>query len=82
MNRTKLSYREKVIERALMKSEYRDVSQTEYEEIARTIAWRKKDAVLNIRVNGHDLKALKQKAKRLGVPYQSLISELLHRFAA
>ena len=43
---------------------------------------RKKDAVLNMRVNRQDLAGLKQKARRLGVPYQSFISELLHHFAA
>jgi len=45
------------------------------------VARRKKDAVLNIRVNHEDLHEIKGKAKKLGVRYQSFISELLHQVA-
>jgi predicted DNA binding CopG/RHH family protein len=36
----------------------------------------------SLRVNRQDLDGIKTKAKRLGVAYQSLISEPLHQFAA
>ena len=49
--------------------------------VADAIAARRKDAVLNIRINSQDLNHLKQKAKSLGVPYQTFISEILHRYA-
>lgn len=45
------------------------------------IAARKKDAVLNIRVNSHDLASIKSKAQRLGVRYRALMPELIHRIA-
>lgn len=49
-----------------------------FHAIARSLEARKKDAVLNIRVNGLDLLLLKQKAQKLGVKYQTFIAEILH----
>jgi predicted DNA binding CopG/RHH family protein len=80
MKKMKLSLKEKAIEKALTRGEYRAASQAEFQSIADAIARRKKDAVLNIRVNHQDLEGLKQKARHLGVPYQSFIAELLHHF--
>ncbi len=82
MKKIKLSSGEQAIEKALIRGEYRPVSHAEFQRIAQAIACRKKDAVLNIRVNHQDLDNLKQKARRLGVPYQSFVSELLHHLAA
>jgi predicted DNA binding CopG/RHH family protein len=82
MKKIRLSTEEKEIERALIRGEYRPVTEEKFQAIAAALARRKKDAVLNIRVNRQDLDSIKTKAKRLGVPYQSLISELLHDFAA
>lgn len=53
----------------------------EYKRIAEALERRKKDAVLNIRVNSYDLQALKDKARKLGIKYQSYISEILHKIA-
>lgn len=81
MKKIKLSDQEKKIEEALLADEYTDVSNEELTQIAQAIASRKKDAVLNIRINQQDLKNLKLKAKKLGVRYQSFISEILHHVA-
>ena len=78
----KLSKQEHEIERAAAHKEFRPVSRAEFEAIAQAVARRKKEAVLNIRINKRDLENLKRKAKRFNVPYQTLISEILHRFAA
>ena len=78
----KLTTQEKEIENALVKGEYINVGKSEFESIAQAIVGRRKDAVLNIRVNSQDIKNLKAKARRLGVKYQSFISELLHRAAS
>ena len=80
--RINLSRSEKAIERAVLRGEYRRASQAEFNRIAEAIAGRKKDAVLNIRVNSRDLKSIKQKAKRMGIPYQTFVSELIHQYAA
>jgi len=81
MRQTKLTRQEKAIEEALVKGEYVDVSREHFAQIAEAIKARQKDAVLNIRVNRHDLESIKQKAKRLGIKYQTFISEFLHRLA-
>ena len=77
-----LTRTERAIERALLKGEYRPASRAEFNRIAQAIARRKKDAVLNIRVNSRDLESLKQKARRMGIPYQTFVSELIHHYAA
>jgi predicted DNA binding CopG/RHH family protein len=61
--------------------EYRPVSKEEFEEIRALLERRKKDAVLNIRINQGDLDSLKAKAKKLGLKYQTFISEILHKIA-
>lgn len=41
----------------------------------------KKDARINIRMSSIDLDLIKQKAVQEGLPYQSLISSVLHKYA-
>ena len=81
MRRIKLARYEKDIEDRLLRGEYIPVSKKEEDEIAAALAARRKDAVLNIRINSYDLKSLKEKARKLGVKYQTFISEILHRAA-
>ena len=82
MRKVTLSREEQAIERALLHGEYKNVTPATFEDIAQAIARRKKDAVISIRVNAQDLHHIKQKAKRLGVKYQTFLSELIHRIAA
>ena len=81
MRRMKLTREERAIDDALFSGKYTSVSKKGFDEIAQMLARRRKDAVLNIRVNSEDLKSIKQKARRHGVKYQTIIAELLHRFA-
>ena len=81
MRKIKLTRQEKAIEESLLKGEYISVGRDEFNAIADAIAARKKDAVLNIRVNSHDLANIKHKAEKLGIRYQTFISELIHRIA-
>jgi len=81
MRKTKLTKQEQLIEDELLGGNYLDVGDSVFNDIAESLAARKKDAVINIRVNNKDLEAIKQTAKKLGVKYQSLISELIHRTA-
>ena len=81
MRETKLTRGEREIEQALLKGEYVSVGKAEFETIAEALAHRRKDAVLNIRVNSGDLKTIKEKARRHGIKYQTFIAELLHRVA-
>ena len=81
LRRMKLTKHERELERSLASVEWIPGSRVEFDEIARAIAHRRKDAVLNIRINQGDLDALKARAKRRGVKYQTFIAELLHRVA-
>jgi len=81
MRRTKLTRQEKAIENSLLRGEYVSVPKEEFNEIAASLAARKKDTVLNIRVNSQDLKHIKEKAQKFGIKYQTLISEVIHRIA-
>jgi len=40
----------------------------------------KKDKRLNIRISKHDLDALRIKALEHGMPYQTLVSSILHKY--
>jgi len=84
MRRQKLTKYEQSIEDEI--DQYVPMSKEEGEAIdraiANTLAERRKNAVLNIRINKMDLDNLKLKAKRLGVKYQTFIAEILHKVAA
>ncbi|ACJ19319.1 hypothetical protein CbuK_2134 [Coxiella burnetii CbuK_Q154] len=41
-----------------------------------------KDARINIRISSTDLEQIKQKAAYEGIPYQTLIASILHKYAA
>ena len=72
---------EQLIENELVKGNYFNVSKSEFEDIAESVASKKRNAILNIRVNKDDIERIKRLAKRFGVGYQTLISELIHRAA-
>jgi len=40
----------------------------------------KKDKRINIRLSSHDLIGIQRKALRKGIPYQALISSLIHQY--
>ena len=81
MRKVRLIRQERDIEKSLLEGEYIGVGKGELEAIVQAIASRRKDAVLNVRINSQDLKSIKHKAQRLGVRYQTFIAELLHRVA-
>ncbi len=80
-NKFKLSKYEKEIEDASLRGEYVPVSPEEFQEVVKALQQRRKDAVLSVRISSHDLNRLKEKARKLGLKYQTFITELLHRAA-
>ena len=42
----------------------------------------RKDTRINIRISSSDLKRIKQKAAFEGLPYQTLIASILHKYSA
>jgi predicted DNA binding CopG/RHH family protein len=43
-------------------------------------AYLKKDSRINIRLSGADLNLLRRRAVQEGIPYQTLISSIIHKF--
>ncbi len=82
INRIKLTPYERKLEAEFERGEWVPVSKEKEEEIRKALEARKKNAVLNIRINQLDLECIKRKAKKLGVKYQTFISEFLHRMAS
>jgi predicted DNA binding CopG/RHH family protein len=58
----------------------RDVEISRYREYA--AATFKKDRRINIRISSKDLNALQKRAIREGIPYQTLVSSVLHKFVS
>ena len=42
----------------------------------------KKDKRINIRLSGRDLSAIKRRALEEGIPYQTLVASILHKYAS
>ena len=55
-------------------------SKTDYKTIARNTM--KKNRKINIRISDNDLSALQRRAAREGIPYQTLIGSVLHKYAS
>ena len=55
-------------------------SQVDYQKIARNTM--KKNRKINIRISENDLSALQRRAAREGIPYQTLIGSVLHKYVS
>ncbi len=78
----KLTKDEKSILRSVERGEWRAITNKEdlrkYQEAARLTL--KKDARLNIRISSHDLEILRKEAMAEGLPYQTFVASLLHKY--
>jgi predicted DNA binding CopG/RHH family protein len=79
----KLTKEEKELTKSLEKDEWRTIPNLK-EEIKRSRIYAKatitKDRRMNIRMAKKDIDALKVKAIEEGVPYQTLVSSIIHKF--
>jgi predicted DNA binding CopG/RHH family protein len=79
----KLNKYEKELEASIAADEWKSVKNVkskinEYSEIAKNTL--KKDKRINIRLSERDLLMLKDKAVEEGIPYQTLITSVLHKY--
>ena len=78
----KLTKEEKEILRSVERGEWKAVTNKaelrKYQESARHTL--RKDARLNIRISSHDLELLRKEAVAEGLPYQTFVSSLLHKY--
>lgn len=66
------------IERGEWKATTNKKQLQKYQDAARKML--KKDARLNIRISSQDLKSLQKKAMEEGLPYQTFVSSILHKY--
>jgi len=66
------------IERGEWKATTNKTELRKYRQAARQML--KKDARLNIRISSADLKGLQKRAMEEGLPYQTFVSSLLHKY--
>ncbi|TVP97526.1 MAG: antitoxin [Balneolaceae bacterium] len=81
----KLDEYEKGIEEALEAGEFKSVKNLEQEiAAAREMAENhtRKDQRMNIRISQRDLERIKSKAMEEGVPYQTLVTSVLHKYVS
>lgn len=81
----KLDADEKELRESVERGEWRSAGvgkreRARYSRYAR--ATFRKDRRLNIRLSSRDLEAIQKRALEEGLPYQTLISSLLHKYAA
>ena len=58
------------------------VSREERERVERILARGRKNKNINIRLSEMDLERIKLRADREGLPYQTLISSILHKYVS
>ncbi len=61
--------------------EFAPVTGAKRKQIERDLASMRKRKIITMRVNENDLNKIKEKAVREGMPYQTLISSVLHKYA-
>ncbi|PJD97787.1 MAG: antitoxin [Leptospira sp.] len=81
--KVKLAAEEKELELSFEKNEWNSVeNKKEYLKKLKTAAKNTlaKDKRMNIRIAGKDIQLLKTKALEVGIPYQTLVSSILHQY--
>lgn len=78
MKPNKLLDEEKAIEKEIDNLE--PVSGKKKEKIEKILAQAKKNRSISLRISNFDLQKLKEKANNEGVPYQTLINSILHKY--
>jgi predicted DNA binding CopG/RHH family protein len=61
---------------------YEPIGPDKRERVERILERARKTRNINIRIREHDLAQLKQRAEEEGVPYQTLISSVLHKYVS
>jgi len=78
MKTYKLSDEEKAIEMNI--NNLKPISGNKKEKIDHILTQTKKNKSISLRISNYDLEKLKEKANNEGVPYQTLINSILHRY--
>jgi len=84
MRKVKLNKEEKEILKDFESGEYKSVLTQKSKKNLQAIADEtfKKDKRINIRISGRDLESLQRRALEEGIPYQTLVSSVLHKYVS
>lgn len=84
MSSKKLDQEEKEVLEAFESGKYKSALTKERKKFLTEAAGNtfKKDKRINIRLSSRDLEALQRRALREGVPYQTLVSSVLHKYVS
>ncbi len=84
MSKAKLSKEEKQLLEAVERGEFKStLTQKRREELAATAANTfRKDKRINVRISNRDLLAVQSKASKEGIPYQTLVSSIIHKYVS
>ncbi|HBE01768.1 MAG TPA: hypothetical protein DC049_04755 [Spirochaetia bacterium] len=74
----KLDNFERDIEKNL--NQFSEISENEYKKINKIIDKANQKKIISIRINENDLETIKLKAGKEGMPYQTYISSVLHKY--
>jgi predicted DNA binding CopG/RHH family protein len=84
MNKEKLNQEDQELLEAFEAGEYesdlKDERRTQLAKLAGDAI--RKDKRINIRISSRDLEALQRRAMEEGLPYQSLVSSVLHKYVS
>ncbi len=84
MNKYQLDKEEKELLNSIESGQWTSVDNLEDEISSHQVVAKntlQKDKRINIRLSSNDLEALKTNASELGLPYQTLVSSVLHQYA-
>jgi predicted DNA binding CopG/RHH family protein len=84
MNDIKLSKEEKQILDDFEAGQFKSILTSKRRKILQTTAEEtfKKDKRINIRISSRDLESLQRRALEEGIPYQTLVSSVLHKYVS
>ena len=84
MSKPKLNKEEKEILKDFETGEFESVLTTKRKKYIQAVAEEtfKKDKRINIRISSRDLRSLQRRALEEGIPYQTLVSSVLHKYVS
>jgi len=84
MSEPKLSKEEKEILKSFEAGEFKSVLTPRRKKMLQAAAEEtfKKDKRINIRISSRDLESLQRRALEEGIPYQTLVSSVLHKYVS
>lgn len=84
MSKVKLDKSEQELLSALDKGEFKSKLSPKRKQLIKSAAEQtvKKDKRINIRISSRDLDAIQRRALEEGIPYQTLVSSVLHKYVS